>query len=396
MSPTTEQFYGELAAFTDFVEVTDAAHYRDVPDDWLVVITDVKGSTRAIEQGRYKDVNALGVASIVALRNALGDLRIPYVFGGDGATLLVPESRRDRVERALRGIVDMAERAFELSMRAGLVSVAELRADGHAVRVARYQASPRVDLAMMSGSGFSEAERRIKDPQLGPRYQVDDSGPPSADFSGFECRWRPIPSRRGMIISLLVRALASDRDLAATTYRRVLEGIQGVLAEQAPGRPVALDTLALQRFGDPFDQEARIRAGGRRGLRYLVRSLVAKLSAFIGALLMKRGWNAFGFPGRSYRDEVVANTDFRKFDDTLRMVLDVNAEQRRAIETLLGAEHDRQQLAYGIHAATTSIMTCAIGDYTGEHVHFVDGSDGGYALAAKQLKYQLATDAEPS
>lgn len=36
-------------------------------------------------------------------------------------------------------------------------------------------------------------------------------------------------------------------------------------------------------------------------------------------------------------------------------------------------------------------MTCAIDDYRTEHMHFVDGSDGGYALAAKQLKKQLAT-----
>ncbi len=28
-----------------------------MPDDWYVAITDVKGSTKAIEAGRYKDVN---------------------------------------------------------------------------------------------------------------------------------------------------------------------------------------------------------------------------------------------------------------------------------------------------------------------------------------------------
>ena len=34
-------------------------------------------------------------------------------------------------------------------------------------------------------------------------------------------------------------------------------------------------------------------------------------------------------------------------------------------------------------------MTCAISAYQGDHVHFIDGADGGYALAAKQLKGQL-------
>jgi hypothetical protein len=34
-------------------------------------------------------------------------------------------------------------------------------------------------------------------------------------------------------------------------------------------------------------------------------------------------------------------------------------------------------------------MTCYVRAYAADHVHFVDGADGGYALAAKQLKAQL-------
>ena len=38
-------------------------------------------------------------------------------------------------------------------------------------------------------------------------------------------------------------------------------------------------------------------------------------------------------------------------------------------------------------------MTCVITRYEGDHVHFVDGSDGGYALAAKRMKEQLRAGA---
>ena len=41
------------------------------------------------------------------------------------------------------------------------------------------------------------------------------------------------------------------------------------------------------------------------------------------------------------------------------------------------------------HTSETALMTCVIDGYDGNHVHFVDGADGGYALAAKQLKAQL-------
>jgi hypothetical protein len=194
MTPNDERFYAELPAFSDFVEVSDPDHYRPVPDSWLVVITDVVGSTEAVARGRYKDVNALGVASIVALRNALSDLTIPFVFGGDGATLLVPATRREVVEQALRGVMRTAREAFDLEIRTGIVPVAELRREGHELFVSRYQASPEIDLAMLSGEGLTTAETWIKDSDKAQRYLVQPDGPARADLQGFECRWRPIPS----------------------------------------------------------------------------------------------------------------------------------------------------------------------------------------------------------
>ena len=369
------------SSFAAGVGVTELGNYRQAPASWVVVISDVKGSTQAIEAGRYKDVNALGVASIVALRNAMGGLAVPYVFGGDGATLLLPSSRMAEATMAMQGIRNLARNGFDLEMRTGEVSVGELLDDGFEVLVARFRSSPHVDLAMLAGRGITEAERRIK---------ASDESPPEgaskADFSGFECRWQPIPSRRGHFASLLVQATGDD---AASTYRRVLGAISTILGEAAPGRPVAPETLELQRPGDRYDHEARVRSQAASGARYQLRNAVAKVSAMVGTQLMKRQVDALGFPGSTYRDEVVANTDFRKFDDMLRMVIDVTPQQREQIADMLDRERSAATLHYGLHIAATSLMTCAIGDYRGDHVHFVDGADGGYALAAKQLKRQL-------
>jgi hypothetical protein len=376
------------------VGVTDPGHYRRAPDGWRVVITDVRGSTRAIEAGRYKDVNALGVASIVALKNALPGIAVPYAFGGDGATLLVPGARHEAVEAALRGVRRMAKQAFDLEMRAGMVAVGELRESGFDVHVARYRVSEHIDLAMFAGDGVQEAERRIKAAD-GQRFQVSADGPDHADFRGFECRWRPIPSRRGCVLSLMVHTRDAERHRAPEIYRRILAGIETTLAEAAPGRPVAPEVLELHDFGDAFEQEARIRARTRSGAHVWIRRRIAGLAASVGALLIRRAWNAPGFSGATYRDEVVAQTDFRKFDDTLRMVIDVTDEQRAAIVALLDREREAGHAAYGVHVSATSIMTCAIGDHHTDHVHFVDGADGGYALAARQLKAQLEEDRAP-
>ncbi|MCB9660938.1 MAG: DUF3095 domain-containing protein [Sandaracinaceae bacterium] len=380
-------FYRELAAVERFVDVADLSLYAQVPDDWSVIITDVRGSTRAIEAGRYKDVNSLGVASIVAVRNALTDVDVPFVFGGDGATLLCPTALLEPVNVALRGLQDLATGAFDLGMRAGIVSVGELRRAGHPLLVARYRASEHVCLAMFAGGALAEAERLVKHTELGAQYAVPSAGAREADFTGFECRWQPVPSRAGHFVSLLVQAASSDPAEAARVYLQTIELVDEVLGVGA--RPVHSDVLALASGPKAFEQEARLVSGKRGGLGLYLTRLKIRFMAWLGRTLMRTGKELAGFDGSTYVDEVVANTDYRKFDDTLRMVLDASPEALARLRERLTAEHAAGRLCFGIHTSETALMTCVIDGYDGDHVHFVDGANGGYALAAKELKAQL-------
>jgi len=78
-----ETFFQDLPALTVFSDVPDPSLYQQAPDSWCLVITDVQGSTKAIEAGRYKDVNALGVASIVAVRMGAYTLAVSGIIGGN-------------------------------------------------------------------------------------------------------------------------------------------------------------------------------------------------------------------------------------------------------------------------------------------------------------------------
>ncbi len=78
-------FYAGLAIVNGFGRITDTSVYRPVPDGWLIALTDIVDSTRAIGDGRYKVVNTAGAAMIAAIANALPGRDIPSVFGGDGA-----------------------------------------------------------------------------------------------------------------------------------------------------------------------------------------------------------------------------------------------------------------------------------------------------------------------
>jgi len=60
----------------------------------------------------------------------------------------------DALWRAARWV----EENFDLSLRAALVPVSDMRASGHDVRVGRFGASPAVAYAMFSGHGVEWTE----------------------------------------------------------------------------------------------------------------------------------------------------------------------------------------------------------------------------------------------
>lgn len=382
-----EDFFSSLPEVAEFESVLDRSCYVDAPQSWYVVITDVVGSTRAIEQGRYREVNALGVASIIAVKNALPDLQLPFVFGGDGATLLVPGSRLQEVECALRGLRTQTQSSFDLGLRIARVSVAELRRAGHPVRVQRYRLSANVALGMFSGVGISMAEQWVKDPELGANYAVPD-GPAQADLDGFECRWQPMPSQRGVVFCMIVVALGAEA-VQPATYAGVLAKLRALVGA-GHSAPVSLPAMRLRTFRDDYSIEARLVGGDVGSPEYAAAERRARKQTAIARALGVIGATAGGYNSAAYRQEFLQNSDSRKFDAALRMVLDLSRDEAAALEIWLLQQHERGMLVYGSHRSDAALATCMVKAYRGDHVHFIDGSDGGYALAAKGLKAQLA------
>src|SRR5438876_6530380 len=171
-APSSDSFYESLPVFDEFAGITDPARYQPLPDDWHVVVADVQGSTAAIARGLYKHVNVVGAASITAVLNAVRPLEVPFVFGGDGATLCVPASVVGPVRQALMATRLMAEREFHLPLRVGMVPMPHIRRGGQDVLVARWRISPHCTQAVFSGGGLPFAEACIKDVERGREYRL--------------------------------------------------------------------------------------------------------------------------------------------------------------------------------------------------------------------------------
>src|ERR1700756_5542300 len=104
-----ERFYQALAPFDSFEDVVQRDRYRPLPGDWIIAVTDVSHSTEAIEQGRYREVNAVGAAVLAAVSNALPDLQFPYTFGGDGASFAAPSAYSSIIQDTLAKTAAWAE-----------------------------------------------------------------------------------------------------------------------------------------------------------------------------------------------------------------------------------------------------------------------------------------------
>jgi hypothetical protein len=131
------------------------------------------------------------------------------------------------------------------------------------------------------------------------------------------------------------------------------------------------------------DLEARARRGGSL-LKRRAQVMVHTLFAYF---IMRFGISVGGFVPQAYVQQVVENSDFRKYDDGLRMILDCTAELERALAQRLAEAASAGIVRYGLHRQDAAMMTCFTPSaLRSDHVHFIDGARGGYASAATALK----------
>ena len=132
-----------------------------------------------------------------------------------------------------------------------------------------------------------------------------------------------------------------------------------------------------------------MRKSGKSAASRVAYALVVRGKILTGKLLIRLKRKTRKTDWGRYTGELAENTDCRKFSDIFRQVLSGNDRQRAELEKYLADLYGRGLLVYGMHAAPTALLTCLIFSYNGEHMHLVDGGNGGYALAAAGLKERM-------
>ena len=371
-------FFEEMPEFRNFQAVINQEHYKEAPLDWWIVITDVKGSTVAIENGRYKDVNTVGAATLAAIQNAMGSLQFPFVFGGDGATALIPDSHKLAVEQELSALRAISKDQFELGLRVGMVSVKEINDSGIAVKVAKYMLKGNYPLAIFNGGALTKAEDLIKGAE--EVYEIPQHHKKETNLRKLSCRWKSIESKQGSVLSLLF----IDPEARDELYKEFLIKLEDILeGDLERANPVRTQSMNYRDTVQMLKHDTRHQHSFFQLLPRMIDTLTA-------TILFRWGLFRFIPAYKNYFDQIATHSDFRKFDDMLRMVLDCRNEQIEKIDQLCHEMKDLYGICFGLYRSEAALMTCYVPNFSdGSHIHFIDGSNGGYAMAAKQLKAQL-------
>ncbi|GJM05583.1 MAG: hypothetical protein DHS20C09_15790 [marine bacterium B5-7] len=386
----TDEFYSKLPIHSDFSVVSDFSKYSKLPNDWFVVSADIKNSTGAIKAGKYKAVNTVGVSIITAVRNISPSILLPSIFGGDGASLCIPASIVEETKKALIATKFMAEKQFGLHLRVGIVPIEVLKNAGNEVYVARYKMSEHYNQAAFSGGGIEYAENLIKDDEKGKQYRFENiDEETSTDYSGLECRWDNIPSKHGETIALIVKVIASSIDEEAKIYNDIIVKIQQIYGTDDECQPVYEGGLNLTSNIGKLRNEVSVRTHRESTFRVLNYWIKLYIQNILGWFFMTFKLNVAGVFWGAYKAELISNTDFKKFDGVLRQVISGTKSQRKELDSYLKEKYRNKQCFYGIHASDSALMTCMIDNRVGEHFHFIDAADGGYAIAALQMKEQI-------
>lgn len=375
-------FYNDLKTIEEFSKIMEDKNFSKVPNDWHILVCDIKDSTKAIEEGKYKQVNFVAALSIIGVLNIDKELDFPYIFGGDGSSLIIPSSLVEKSKKALIEAKKIAKDSFDLELRIGIVSIKEIEKRGFLIEICKHKISENYIQAIVRGKGLELAEELLKTEY--ETFKIDESTDISyeANFQGLECRWEDIKSPKDETISILIKAINLEKQ--NEIYKNCINKIEEIAGIYQKRNPIQkINQLVLSFNPKKLSIEASVFSKNKILKIFVIFRLL--FENLLGLLLMKFSIGNWSI----YKDRITHTTDTEKFDDMLRMVICTTNKESQEIETFLEKEFKSKNIIYGIHKSDSALMTCLIFQRHGKHTHFVDASNGGYALAAKEMKKRL-------
>lgn len=376
-------FYRDLKPLQlPITEVFQPSHFCDLPSDWFIIIADVKNSTEAVQAGRHNDVNLVAAGSLIAGLNIAReqDVDVPFFFGGDGGVLLVPHAILKKVLAGLHAHKLNSARNFSLDMHIGSLPVKEIEQAGHFIKIAKVFSPNGLHKSVVVGDGFRFAEQAIKEKTK--VEAADPKEPAKLNLTGLECRWDKVkpPADENEVVCFLIECLNPAQQME--TYSKVLRKADEIYGDETTRNPLSMERLKLLITYQKIKKEMMAKHG-RWNVAYFLSTF---FFTFLGRFYFRYNWNINNLRGQEYLRQLISNADILTIDGRINTIITGKSDKRIQFLNYLSRQEQEGNLIYGHHISKESIMTCYIENRNAKHIHFVDGSDGGYTEAAKEFK----------
>ena len=360
------------------------SYFSDVPISWHVIVVDIENSTQAVADGKHHQINLTATGAIISVLNTIRreqePLEIPYFFGGDGATFILPAYLLNKIIAVLENYSLHIKRNTNLTLRVGHVSVKHLKAKKSGLKIAKHQLTDHLTIPIVLGNGLKKAEDIIKNTFVENNFTYFNED--LLNLEGMECRWKQINPKtpKNKVICLLLDAV-NENDQSAI-YCDVLTEMDALFGTFKSRQPIRSDKLKLDFSISNIWQEMKVILITKNWI-YLFKNWIVTL---IGALYLNLSRN-----GKQYLKQIDQLSHTFMLDGMINTIF--TGEQNKIDDFIAYLNHleKDKKIIYGIHVTHASVMSCYVLDRKTKHVHFVDGTTGGYTSAAKMLKSKLKT-----
>ena len=356
--------------------------FSSVPKNWYILVSDIQGSSNAVAEGKHTDVNLTATGSIIAVLNALkkidSSLRIPYFFGGDGATFIVPPSIIDALMAVLTDYSLHIKRTLKLDLRVGSLLVDEVYQQKYTLRISKLKINNYLTTPVILGNGLKYAESKIKE-----EFTKDDDLSDKevlVDLEGMECRWDEIyPSGNDKkVVCLLIGATSETKQ--AEIFNEIMNEVDYIFGNLNKRNPITMKNLKLKPTLEKIRKEMHTRIGVFKSTYLLNNWLIT----FFGQYYFK-----YFKAGKLYLYRVTQLSDTIMLDGSINTVISGDEKQLGRLRFFLDTLETEKKIIYGLHKTYASVMSCYVEDREKKHIHFVDGTEGGYTTASVEYKIKL-------
>ncbi len=391
-SGMSTQFYSQLPVYRGTMKglFNDRSYFSALPITWDVIVSDIAGSTRAVQNGLYKEVNLVAASAVIAALNCARTqgIEIPFIFGGDGATLACPSELTETIMSELKLIQRNARVNFQLELRVGSVSVVKLYEAGHTILVARVAIADGYSQAVCMGNGLIVAEQWVKRDSAVMFSELATVLQADPNLQGLQCRWKEVGVDMDdkEIVSLVISPNVSEDQFVV--FKTMLETIEQVYGDYDMRHPVTVDELKLVKTFGEVKKELMMKYQRRTFLNCVQTMVQLVLTGYAFKYHFLRPL----FDGVLYKRQLIAATDTLKIDGMLKTTIKGTQLQRAQLVDVLEKFENNGVIHFGYHVSKSTVLTCYVYQRGSGHLHFLDSVGGGYTMSARMLKDKKIDD----